>query len=279
MKRGCRMKTASATLVALAIAAAPAAAQSPVRDTIEQVPAFIEKGDYQGAIENLKLVEPEAEGAAKATVRNALGYTQFLSGDYDQAARNLASAKDLAEAAGDEQTRIKALNNRGVLEFTRGDLEAAAAAFEEATASGSEFARNYLGQIDLQRQAEAARALIDAGVRARMTDDFATAVASYDQALALDPNNVQALDYRGYALFRLGDLDRAEQDFVRALELQPDAVIPKLNLLKVRCSDPASSAAELLALAPQTERERELYRRETELRRVCGKRLDPLLGG
>lgn len=264
-------------LAALAALAGPATGQEAVNKALRELPPLVKKGNYGAAVEKLQRVEPQAEAAGKAQVQNALGYTLFLSGDYDRAVETLNSARDLAVETGDETTRIKALNNLGALEFTRGDLDAAEEAFRQAAAGGSSFAENYLDQIAAQRRTDRLNGLIDQGVRARLADDFKGAVTAYDQALEIDPQNARALNYRGYARFRLGDLAGAEQDFTHALEREPNAVLPRLNLLKVRCRTGSGDAA-LRKMAPRDERERSLYRSDGELRKVCGNRLPALLG-
>jgi Flp pilus assembly protein TadD len=53
--------------------------------------------------------------------------------------------------------------------------------------------------------------------------DAAGATESFDALLHLDPNEIAAIDYLGWAALRQGKPDEAEKRFRRALEVQPNA--------------------------------------------------------
>ena len=253
-----------------------AVAQTAVERTIDEVGTLLESGDNTGAIDKLQSLEPQTRGADKARVTNALGYTLFSAGQEDAAAETLQQARALAEDAGDRETQIKASNNLGLLEFTRGNLSAARESFAKAAALDSGLAKEYLQIIERQERAEKAAALVNAGIEARLKGDFETAVRKYTEALALDPENPRILDFRGYARLRLNDIEGAREDLRRAVELRPNAVLARLNLLKVACA--AEDGAPLPAeLAPRSPGETEIYAGDGELRRLCGRRLADLV--
>ncbi|MDX2288335.1 MAG: tetratricopeptide repeat protein [Hyphomicrobiaceae bacterium] len=51
--------------------------------------------------------------------------------------------------------------------------------------------------------------------------DFKKALADFDQALDLDPTNVEIYDYRGDALMASGDLDSAIANYDQAIRIDP----------------------------------------------------------
>jgi Flp pilus assembly protein TadD len=69
----------------------------------------------------------------------------------------------------------------------------------------------------------------------------AEALPEFGRALALAPNDPQALNNRGVALLALGQTEAARQDFERALGRDPCSFDARLNLLRlgVRTPDPS----------------------------------------
>ena len=65
------------------------------------------------------------------------------------------------------------------------------------------------------------------------TDETSKAVEDCDSALALDPNNIWAIQFRGQLLLQSGDLDAAMELFNRARELAPDWTEPREHLALV----------------------------------------------
>jgi tetratricopeptide (TPR) repeat protein len=70
--------------------------------------------------------------------------------------------------------------------------------------------------------ADAAAALVNHGVQLAYEQRFDEALASFDQAIALKPDLVEARLNRGIALFYLGRVDEALAGYDSALALQPD---------------------------------------------------------
>jgi Flp pilus assembly protein TadD len=90
--------------------------------------------------------------------------------------------------------------------------------------SAIEAAMNRHSDDDISKQfmlATAAQIHINAG-------SFSNAVACIDRQLALDPNNPEALIYKGYACLQLGALDQAASTLTRAMEMETNNT-PKLR--------------------------------------------------
>ncbi|WP_372571900.1 tetratricopeptide repeat protein [Ruegeria jejuensis] len=69
------------------------------------------------------------------------------------------------------------------------------------------------------------------------------AIADFNQALALQPDNMQNLIWRAYARYDTGDWKTAQQDFTRALKLKPestDVLGSRAKLLKKRGQNEAA---------------------------------------
>lgn len=121
-------------------------------------------------------------------------------------------------------------------------LDAAAADF----AAGLELAPDdvalhvFLGWVAFDRKESAALARITTalaekfpreasvhdfiGAAAVLRNDLATAFGEYSQALAIDPDNVMALDHRAHLFWRVHDYDHAIKDFAAlAASKNPDA--------------------------------------------------------
>ena len=69
---------------------------------------------------------------------------------------------------------------------------------------------------------EQVQAWFNLGLQQADAGDLPSAIASWDQALTLDPNLTQAWHNRGSALGGLGRLEEAINSFDRALQLKPD---------------------------------------------------------
>lgn len=71
---------------------------------------------------------------------------------------------------------------------------------------------------------------IDAGLQAARRGDFAAAIASYDRALGLNPDNPRILNWKGYALLRSQAFAAAIASLERAATLAPDVAEIHYNL-------------------------------------------------
>ena len=85
---------------------------------------------------------------------------------------------------------------------------------------------------------ELARALIEA----RQEEE---AVGALESCLGLEPDSVEALDLLGELQRRAGDLESAVDAFTRAIELEPEAIRPRVAL--VACYDALGRSREARA--------------------------------
>lgn len=84
------------------------------------------------------------------------------------------------------------------------------------------------GRLRKPREPRDAQGFVLRGFQSQQNGQYDRAIADFDRALALDPNNVRALTGRGEARGRKGEHDRAIADFDRALTLDP-AFLPALH--------------------------------------------------
>lgn len=75
---------------------------------------------------------------------------------------------------------------------------------------------------------------------------YDAAIASYSEALSLDPDNAYVLDLKSYAQFRAGDLDGAVASISTALAADPSYVYGYSELARYAC------AAKRISLAEET---------------------------
>ena len=60
-----------------------------------------------------------------------------------------------------------------------------------------------------------------AGVQLQNQDRWEEAIAEYDEAIRLDPQNTDAYSNRGFAYFKLDQFEQAIQDYGEAIRLDP----------------------------------------------------------
>jgi tetratricopeptide (TPR) repeat protein len=186
---------------------------------------------------------------AQASGRRGTGET--LSGDIRESSRQLLADADAAFAAGDidaaieaydavlaaEPANAEALTYRGSLLYGQGRTEEGIEQIRQATEVDETFVDGWsflLVTLDLEGRADEGLAEI-AGLVAGGGTDVAGAVAQqlaaqdqallaiqvYDQVLAAEPENLEALTYRGW-LLHLAELDDEALDYLdRALVVDP----------------------------------------------------------
>lgn len=105
----------------------------------------------------------------------------------------------------------------------------------------------------------------------RLKKDFKSAVIEYDKALNIYPNNARALDYKGYALFRMGQYVEAIKILEKALTVEPDRVNVIINLLKSHCASGSFNYAKLLVEENKDLilRNKKILRCDGEFQKVC----------
>lgn len=265
--------------VAVSLTASASVAQQAVQKRLDEARTLVGKQDYDAAIERLRQTRDAADESDKARVDNALGWTLFTSGDAKGAQQQLEQAQRQVAPSSDADLKTRIANNLGVVLFSQGELEQARAQFEGPAAGGSALAIRYLGLIDEQLQANRVNELISEGIYARRALKFEAAAEAYTKALALAPRNPRALEYRGYANYRLGRLDAALPDLERSREIDPANVNTVINLMKVRCKarDIAGARTVVADARDLLIENRAVVQSDRELREVCGADLAKLL--
>ncbi|MFN4087764.1 MAG: tetratricopeptide repeat protein [Alphaproteobacteria bacterium] len=276
-----RCGLAAVAVLALSAASVRAPeAQQLIERRLDEARALVFRRDYGTATEQLRQLRDAAPEAERARVENALGWTLFNAGDAKSAQAHLEEAARHAEGQGDTDLSVRIANNLGVVLFSQGDLDGAEAQFKRsATAGASDVPARYLALIAEQRRTNRVNELISNGIFLRRALKFEEAEAAYSQALDLAPGNVRALEFRGYARFRLGRLEEALDDLLEAHAIDPRGLTIVINLLKVHCRAGEMPAARAVAVkSADLLRERiEVVRSDRELREVCGERLGALL--
>ena len=117
------------------------------------------------------------------------------------------------------------------------------------------------------------------GVRAARRKDLPDAIQNYQMAIsapdASNADRAKALDAQGYAYFRMTDYDNADRTLREASAIDPLAVSPRVNLLKVTCAraaEPTTVRQQLQTLRDSVATNaRDRYDVETdkELFRIC----------
>jgi tetratricopeptide (TPR) repeat protein len=73
-------------------------------------------------------------------------------------------------------------------------------------------------------------AYISRGIAYAALTNYQKAISDYDEALKLDPSNADAYNNRGVCRQALGDFQGAIQDFYEVIRLQPNSILPYLNV-------------------------------------------------
>jgi len=121
-------------------------------------------------------------------------------------------------------------------------LAVIAAALMMASSAQAQLSPNWKGctgnpDVEWKQQIDRCSELIDAGAESRQNlaiayynralayenlDNYAKAVADYSEALALDPEDADALLYRGLDKIRLGDKPGGDADVAAAKRIDPN---------------------------------------------------------
>jgi len=211
----------------------------------------------------------------KAKVNNAMGWTYFSDGNNDKAKQHLQQALTLSADSGNTRLAEKASNNLGVVEYTAGNLDAAEAHFLNKWSKESATSLRYLELIKQQRTLETVNSMIAQGVIYALNKNYADAIVEYDKALAIEADNVRALEYKGYAHYRLNNYDAAISALKKAQNIKPEQFNVLINLMKAYCASEKMDAAKQLvdenkALLISNN---SILQGDGELQKVCGKTL------
>ncbi|MBR9771165.1 MAG: tetratricopeptide repeat protein [Gammaproteobacteria bacterium] len=253
-------------LLSVGVAWPVAAQQAP----LSRAKALLQQGDNQAALRELRPLLESPDPLARMEGLNAQGWILYREGRHADASALFEQALRASQGHGGlREVRLKTLNNAGINAFSAGELDKARSYFEAALALGSDVAPRYLTIITRQAPMQSAQQQVSAGREKRIERDFEGAVADYTRALAIDPNNNDALSYRGYAYYRLGQYDRARADIEAALASSPQRLDALINLLKVSCASGDDIDAVLKRRGHAIQRQREAMLDDRELQRQC----------
>ncbi len=237
--------------------------------------AFKEQ-DAKQALGVLIKAAPLANSAIeKIKVNNAMGWTYFSEGDNEKAREHLQQALQLAIKNDNARLAEKASNNLGIVEYTAGNLDAAEEYFLNKWAKNSETSANYLKLIEEQRTLETVNKLIAEGVVFVLDSKYQDAIMAYDKALQIDPKNIRALEYKGYAQYRLKNYDDAIVSLKQAQAINPNDLNVLINLLKSYCSSDKKMLAKQFIEDNKTflATKITLLNNDGELQKACGSEL------
>jgi Flp pilus assembly protein TadD len=172
---------------------------NPLNDLLDEAQQDIDKKNFEAAIGPLQKVIADQPEFAYAHFQLAYVYTALKKTTEARAeySRTIAIDPKMSEA----------YLNLGMLLLDAQENAAAVPPLRKAAELlPSQSRPRYLLAVALDR-----------------SGDAAGAAESFDALLHLDPNEIAAIDYLGWAALRQGKPDEAEKRFRRALEVQPNA--------------------------------------------------------
>lgn len=180
-------------------------------------------------------------GEVRAQIPDDLrvGYDAYRSGQFEQAAEAFGRA---IEAGGlDRDALAVTLNNRGVAYSQLGRYDEAIADYLEAQKIKAD---------DPTTIRNLRFAYLTRGLASANRGDRTAALQDYDRALAIDPNYLEALQYRGALRVEMGANAEATADFRRVLALEPDNATAVAALAALQ-GKPAATPPAPVADGPQ----------------------------
>jgi tetratricopeptide (TPR) repeat protein len=250
-----------------------AASQEDYKVHMDNGQRFIEAKDYRSGIEEFtKARELVSRDIDKARIENSIGWSYFLVGDVPQASAHLEISLSLGEKVGNSEIAQLASNNLGLVKFQNGNLDKAKEYFENRWAKGSEIATRYSKLIEEQKVSEEINQYVRAGIYYRANKNFDKAIAEYDKALQLAPNDPRILEFKGYSLYRIHQYDEALAVLGKSFKIDPSRLNTVVNLLKLYCStNDTIGISELLNRSSVLLKQNiQSVNNDTEFQRICG---------
>lgn len=235
--------------------------------------ALLDEGKVDKAVEVMKdVLESTPELSKKADIQGAIGWALVTESKYDEAEKYLTSSLKSALESDNQNAALRANNNLGIANYLQNNLERSKAFFNQDLAQNSATAQNYLNLIDVKERKLKGEEALTSGVEERRSLNFEEAVKKYDLSLEYMPDNAKTLELKGYALFRLGRFDDAQQALLMANKADPKRRFVYLNLIKVACSINAHEAIESTVNSSGIglETYKHWYNIDGEFRTVCG---------
>src|SRR6266481_552482 len=170
---------------------------NPLSDLLDEAQRDIDNKDFEGAIAPLQKVVADQPEFAYAHFQLAYVYTALKKTD--------EARVEYARAIAADPKMSEAYLNLGTLLLDKQENAAAVAPLRKAVELlPAQSHPRYLLAVALDR-----------------SGDRAGATESFEALLHLDPNNITAIDYLGWAALRDGKPGEAEARFRRAVEVQP----------------------------------------------------------
>lgn len=229
------------------------------------------------------LIEQSIQVSASPTQRidalNAAGWIAFSKGDYEQSRIRYAEAEQVENVPLEYPTKGKLQYNKAILEYVAGDLDKARLMFNQEGMVESPTSQLFLQSIAKDEIKHEINQHIQQGVLYRYEKNFAKAIESYDKALGLAPQNVEALEFKGYALLRLGQLEESQATLAQAYKIDPYRYNTVLNALKVAClrsdTDHIKKLVSENTLILQNNKAN--LQHDKELQRMCGEKFSTIV--
>lgn len=239
---------------------------------LQKARQYIQQNNLPDAIEELKKgVSTESQSERQAPILNTIGWSFLKLGNYAESEKYLTASYQHAMNNGDVEQAGVAANNLGILFFLQNDIEKASFYFGQPFTKNTKTAKDYQPLLEEKRKELQLQKSLTAGVAARMQKDFSEAIKNYNAALSIDGDNAKILEYKGYALYRSGDLELALQTLETARAIDPNRGLIDLNLLKVHCSlnNEENIKNVLVTSLQETDAIKNWFSTDGELRRVC----------
>ncbi len=170
-----------------------------------------QRGEKEGALALLNEILDKDTGAASDTAASSLQAKAALLMSESEWEEAEATVRLLAALP---EWKPRALVLTGIMAMARNQLDAAAAAFEEAHTLAPD-------------QVEPVRALVRLQLQRGKADE---AVAFLEQAVAARPDNPVFVNFLGEVQTSRGETAAAEEALMRARDLRPDWPVPHVNL-------------------------------------------------
>ncbi|MGB4074827.1 tetratricopeptide repeat protein [Pseudomonas sp.] len=247
-------------------------ASADTTELIENAKKEISNTKYPEAIELLEKARSESQSEQeKVKIDNAIGWTYFLMGDAVKSERILLEAHAKAKELGDNKASIIISNNLGIIYYSTGQLQKSSENFNHPESRDSETANKYTQLIDKGNREALANEHITQGALYRAKMDFSSAVNQYELALTEDPYNARAWEYKGYALYRLGQFNDSITSSQKALEIESNNLNSMINIFKAACALKNGSEIEKhwISLKDSMTSNANIVKADIELTRAC----------
>jgi tetratricopeptide (TPR) repeat protein len=270
------MKTKTLIISALLSLSLTAYAEGDFQRYMQEAGKAFKAQESEQALTALAKAEPFARtNTEKAKVNNAMGWTYFSDGNNEKAKQHLQQALTLSAESGNTRSAEKASNNLGVVEYTAGNLDEAEGYFLNKWSKESETSIRYLELIKQQRTLKTVNSIIAQGVTYTLDKNYVDAIAEYDKALVIEPNNVRALEYKGYAHYRLNNYAEAITALKKAQTIKPEQFNVLINLMKAYCASDKTDISKQLIEDNKTllTSNSTILHGDGELQKICGQEL------